>query len=417
MVSGSCVVGADYDQDGDIDLFVGGRLSPLAYPMPGESLLLENSQGRFTDVSQHRAPGLKQVGMVTDALWTDYDGDGDADLMVVGEFMPIMLFENHNGKLVNISDSTVLGKASGWWHSIHGGDFDSDGDTDYILGNLGLNNPYRATLQTPVTVNAADYDQNGYLDPVLGYFIGDVAYPAHSRDALINQVPAMKKHFPDYASYAQTTLTSLIQKFGHTPAITLSANHFATSYVENLGNGQFKITPLPIEAQLAPVRGIIIEDLNNDSHLDLLLTGNDYGPEPGIGQYDAALGLVLLNNGNGQFNALTPQQSGLFLNGDMRGASRMKLGEKPAYLIAQNNGAVFGFQYMNAPYNQKWYLPPANAFKAIAVLKNGRQQVHEFYFGASYLSQQSRALSLPVGIQSLTVYGFRGDTIDFKTVF
>ena len=215
----SCVTAADFDQDGDLDLFVGGRVSPGEYPMPAKSYLLENlSNGDPTNLSYRdistTIQNWDQMTMVTSALWTDFDNDGWVDLIAVGEFMPIVLYRNENGKLVYVKDQNGLDGSEGWWNSIAGGDFDHDGDTDYILGNLGLNNKYFASSEEPLCIYANDFDKDGRIDPVMCYFSDGENYIAHSRDEIISQISAMRARFRTYQVYAETTFEKIVSTSG-----------------------------------------------------------------------------------------------------------------------------------------------------------------------------------------------------------
>jgi enediyne biosynthesis protein E4 len=254
--SGSCVIAADYDRDGDLDLFVGGRVVPGAYPMPGETYLLRNDSQtdscRFTDVTTEVAQDLKNAGMVCAALWSDYDNDGWVDLVVVGEFMPVRFFHNEKGKFIDETDKTDLGHTSGWWNSIVAGDFDGDGDTDYVVGNLGLNSHFHASDNEPLCIYASDYNKDGRLDPVMSYYVQGKKYVGHSRDNLIDQINAMRARFRTYTDYANATFEESFLPDELKDAYVVCSDRFESSYLENLGGGKFMIVSLPLEAQFAP---------------------------------------------------------------------------------------------------------------------------------------------------------------------
>ncbi|NEL79572.1 MAG: VCBS repeat-containing protein, partial [Xanthomonas perforans] len=205
--SGSCIVATDFDHDGDLDLFVGGRIKPQRYPEPARSCILRNDSDkgtvRFTDVTDQLAPGLSQAGLICAALWTDVDNDSWPDLLIAGEFMPVSVFKNQQGRRLAAASMPSLEKAVGFWNSLTAGDFDNDGDMDYVAGNLGLNNRFQASDSHPVSVYAADYDKNGTLDPILSFFNGDTEYPIHPRDVLTDQVPSLKKKMTSYATYGK----------------------------------------------------------------------------------------------------------------------------------------------------------------------------------------------------------------------
>ncbi len=406
LTSSSCVRGADFDGDGDLDLFVGGRLSPLQYPFPGTSYLLINDKGKFTDQTQTLAPGLKNIGMVTDALWTDIDNDFDADLLIVGEFMGIQVYKNEEGKLVNISSQIGLQNTSGWWKSIAGADFDNDGDIDYVAGNLGGNSRYKVSPEEPLTVYSADYDGNGHIDPILTYYLNGTEYPTHSRDDLIRQIPAMKKQYPDYLSYAQAEFSQLFTGSVEKRAFIKQAHLFETIYLENLGNMKFKVKKLPIEAQFAPVYGILIDDFNADGFLDLLLSGNDYGTEVTIGQYDASIGLLLTGDGKGGFQPSRAAENGLYIDGDVKGVASIMVGDQLVYLFALNNDRLVAYQSQNPAYS--FATIGDSILKANVVYKDRTVQVQEFYHGSSHLSQSSRRLKIPGETSEIFLFDYAG---------
>ncbi|WP_175455238.1 VCBS repeat-containing protein [Pricia antarctica] len=408
LSSGSCVRAADFDRDGDLDLFVGGRLVPLKYPLPPDSYLLQNENGRFTDVTSQLAPALRKIGMVTDALWTDFDNDGDTDLIAIGEFMDIQFFENDNGKLENVSGKTGLSYTSGWWNSINGGDFDKDGDIDYILGNLGLNTKYKASPKEPITAYGLDYDRNGVLDPILTSYVNGVEHPIHSRDDFIKQIPAMKKKFPDYASYAQAKLDDLLSPKEKSSAYQVKAFNFATSYLRNDGNGQFELINLPREAQLAPVYGILVQDFDSDGFLDIVLTGNDFGTEVGSGRYDAFKGCFLRGNGKGDFEPFSNSHTGLFVDGDNRGAVSLQIDGQFIALFGRNSGRLRLYSTVNPEKECTLFDVPTATLKVKIVNFNGTERWQECYYGSSYLSQSSRILKLYDGEKQIELYDFVG---------
>ncbi len=409
--SSSCVRAADVDQDGDLDLLVGGRMVPTKYPLPADSYLLINEAGTFTDQTEALAPGLRKLGMVTDALWTDFDGDGDADLIVVGEFMPIQFFLNTGGQLENVSSQTGLRYTSGWWNSINGGDFDRDGDLDYVLGNVGKNTSYPATPREPLTIYAADLDQNGFIDPIITYYNNDQEQPVSARDDLLRQVPALKKKFPSYEQYALTDIAGILSAADRSRAYTAKAFQLASCYLENEGNSRFTLTELPRVAQLAPVYGILVQDFDQDGHLDGLLSGNDFGTEVVSGRYDASVGTLLRGDGAGGFTALSSAESALRIDGDSRGSARLQMKDRVVYLFANHNGPLLAYAAPRAPaaQGQKAFLSvPSNTFKAKITDQDSSHRWQEFYYGSSYLSQQSRTLPLTGKEARIVLVDFKG---------
>ena len=342
--SGSCVRAADVDQDGDEDLFVGGRLVPTLYPLPGVSYLLRNEGGTFVDATAEISDSLQHVGMVTDALWTDFDRDGQTDLIVVGEFMPITFFRNSKGRLINITDEVLPVNTRGWWNCLTEGDFDQDGDPDYVVGNLGKNSRFRPTAQEPLTVYAGDFDQNGSIDPILTYYLKGKERPVASRDDLVGQINAARRTFPTYASYAQATMPEVLPEGERENAYVAKMTWPESSYLENTG-GTFRIRPLPIEAQFGPVMGLTNGDVTNDGFPDILLVGNSYASDVVTGRYDALVGLVLVGDGQGRFSPLAHQNSGLFADGDCQDIARVSWAHGGTlYVVSKHNDRLMTFE-------------------------------------------------------------------------
>jgi hypothetical protein len=430
--SGSCVVAADYDKDGDLDLFVGGRVVPGNYPLAPRSYLLNNDQGKFTDVTDEICKGLKKVGMVTSALWTDFDNDLQVDLVVVGEWMPISFFRNVKGKLIswnadegkispqkNFSDENkslnpslthFLTASSGWWNSITAGDFDNDGDIDYVLGNLGLNSKFKASLQEPVSMYAKDFDSNSSLDPVLSYYIQGKNYPAHPRDDMIDQIIPMRGRFPRYANYASATLDQVFTSEELQGAYVLKAYQLQSCYAENLGNGKFRLNPLPIEAQFAPVFGMLPGDFNGDGNLDLLLSGNSYASEILTGWYDAFIGLYLEGDGKGKFRPVQVNQSGFMVDKDAKALVQVYTYKKQPLIIVSNNAdSLRVFSTLEKPDQEKQIIPvQTDETYADLLLQNGKKQRQEFYYGSGYLSQSSRQLAVSKQVKQVVIFDNKG---------
>ncbi|MEM0997002.1 MAG: CRTAC1 family protein [Bacteroidota bacterium] len=316
-VSGSCVKAADFDGDGDLDLFVGGRQVPGRYAFPGRSALLRNDGGRFTDVTASLAPDLLAPGMVTDALWTDCDADGRPDLLVTGEWMPVMVFRNSGGKLEDVTTTAGLADNTGWWNALAEVDLDGDGDLDYIAGNLGLNYKYKASAEAPFQVYNHDFDGNGSLDIVLGYYNGATCFPVRGRQCSSEQMPMIKEKYPTYSDFGQASLKDIYgeQLDG---ALRREATNFATCIVRNQGDGTFALEALPPRAQFAPVQGIVARDFTGDGRPDLLLAGNWFVAEVETGRADAGIGLLLEQQADGQFTPILPEQSGFFAREDVR---------------------------------------------------------------------------------------------------
>ena len=349
LESGSIVKPYDYDKDGDLDLFVGGRLIPKNYPAPANSYILENqsnSEGiTFVDVTQKVAPKLTKLGLVTDALWTDHDDDGMIDLIVIGEWMPITIFTNKKGKFVDETKTYELNESNGWWFSINEGDMDNDGDTDYLVGNLGLNFKYKANDEETFDIYFDDFDGNNTNDIVLSYFNGGKQYPLRGRECSSQQMPAIKQKFKDYASFADATLADVYSEDYLKNALHYSVKSFSSIYLENTDQG-FKIHELPNEAQLSNINDFIIEDYNKDGNLDFVIAGNLYSAEVETPRNDAAIGLYLKGNGNGNFEAVPSRKSGLYIPGDVKDLAQITIGDE-AYFIATKNSDYLQFIKVN----------------------------------------------------------------------
>ncbi len=344
-VSGSIVKAADYDKDGDLDLFVGGRQKPGRYPEPTNSFLLQNNskdgQIKFSNVTTKVANALHNIGMVTDAVWLDIDQDNWMDLLVVGEWMSPVVLRNNNGIFEDITLNSGLAEQTGWWFSLATGDFDGDGDEDILAGNLGLNYKYKATPKEPFKVYQKDFDKNGTLDIALGYYDLGNLYPLRGRQCSSNQMPGIKKKFENYHAFAQATLTDVYGKENLEEALHYEIKNFASSYFENKGDGTFEVKQMSLRTQTSSINAINVGDFNKDSNLDIIISGNWYVSEVETPRNDASYGMFLAGDGKGNFKEVSAIKSGLYVKGDVRNAKIINMSEKKkALVVAKNNDFV-----------------------------------------------------------------------------
>lgn len=414
LVSGSCVKAADFDRDGDLDLFVGGLVMPEAYPKPVSSYLLLNESDedgvRFVDVTSQWCPELVDIGLVKDALWSDFDNDGKMDLILAGEWLPIAFFRNKGESFNNITPSSGIDDKIGWWNSLSGADFDSDGDIDYMAGNLGLNTIYHASAKQPVVGYGADFDNSGTYDVVIALYEHDSmgvmhSYPVHAWGDLVRQIPFMKDRFPKYSDYASVTIDELFTKKELEKAIKLNATWFSSSYIENMGNGKFRMSALPQAAQLAPINGILTTDIDVDGNMDAVLVGNDFGNDVFWGRLDALNGLWLKGDGRGGFIPVSYRESGFFVPADAKSIVQLTGTEGQRLILAgQNRDSLKVF---SLPVMKKILLNDDDAWCLIDY-GNGRVRKEEFYYGSSFLSQSERVLILSQDAKAIKMFSFTG---------
>jgi len=341
--SGSRVYAEDFDKDGDLDLFVGGRLVPGNYPAPANSYLLENQSekgvAKFVNVTPQKAPGLENLGLVTSASWTDFDNDGWKDLVIVGEWMPLKIFKNNKGDFIDITKQMGLNDTTGWWFSIKDRDFDNDGDIDFIAGNLGLNYKYHARKDASFDIYYYDFDGNNTKDIVLSYFNDGEKFPVRGRECSSQQMPGIKNKFEDYNSFANADLEDIYTTDYLENALHYQVKSFGSVYIENTKDG-FKIHQLPAEAQISSINQILVEDFTNDGNLDFLIAGNLYASEVETPRADAGIGLLLKGDGKGKFQAVEARQSGFFVPGDVKDMEFLNTPNGRYIISAKNNDYI-----------------------------------------------------------------------------
>ncbi len=341
--SGGRVAVADYDQDGDSDLLVTGRQVPGRYGVHASSILLRNDSAggeiKLVDVSAELAPELKELGMATDVRWGDFNGDGNYDFVAVGEWMaPRLFLGSSGGSFAEFTDEAGLSSASGWWFSIEAADLDADGDLDFVAGNLGNNYKYRATADAPFVLYSEDLDGSGTWDIVLGYEQGGITYPLRGRQCSSQQIPDIKKMFPNYDTFAQATLFDVYGGMGIENSLQREAHTFSTTVFRNQGNGTFVAEPLGELAQVSSTNRILIEDFDTDGRLDLVLAGNLYGSEVETPRNDASVGLLVRGRPESGWQIMDADASGLYLPGDVKDAQLIRIGDTTGILAARNTG-------------------------------------------------------------------------------
>lgn len=343
----SCVRAADYDQDGDIDLFVGGRLKPGAYPEIPRNYLLENRDGQLVDNTPNT---LQRIGMVTDAQWVHSSDSAYPNLMIVGEWMSPTRFKNQQGRLV-FSNEPIVEETRGWWTHLRVSDFDQDGDQDILLGNWGWNSKLKASSKEPLRLYAADFDENGTIDPLLSCFIQGQEYIMHERDLLIAQIPAMKRRFPQYDKYAQAGLLQTLSKKDIGRASILECQTLSSTLLINQAEAEFELMELPEAFQLSPIMGSLSLDLNQDGLADLITAGNFHATETTqIGRYDASYGQVAFQTANGEWQSNTALAFGMNLDGDVRGLDSLQLANGQVIILAPRyNGPLAVYRLSPRP--------------------------------------------------------------------
>ncbi|MCA8950688.1 MAG: VCBS repeat-containing protein, partial [Planctomycetes bacterium] len=383
----------DFDHDGDLDLFVAGRLVPGSFPDAPPSRLYRNDGGRFTDASAELAPALATAGMVTSALFTDVDGDGWSDLLLAAQWQPIRLLKNTDGRFTDVSDAAGLLPHSGWWNSLCAFDVDDDGDLDYVAGNRGLNTKYKASAEHPAKLFFADFDQSGTRDLVEAKYGGDTLLPVRGRSCSSGAMPFLKQKFPTYEKFAKSTLAEIYSPEQLESCDSLSATTLASCLLRNDGSGRFTLEPLPRRAQLAPIFGMVaLGDL-------LVCAENSYAPEPETGRHDGGTGLVL-RAVNGRLEVVPVREHGICFFGDRKALAARRGGEGAVELVFScNDGPLVAYSTAGRALDGTFAPGTRLSFE----LPGGKRRAAEVSAGAGYLSQ-SAAIVVP---SAATAVGIR----------
>ena len=343
--STSCVRAADFDKDGVMELFVGIRLKPFSYGVPVNGYLLENDgKGNFTNVTSQIAPELQDVGMIRDMLWADVDVDGDKDMILAGDWIPLKVFINEKGTFKEKKDAFGSDKTQGWWNCLTAGDFDGDGDVDFIAGNHGLNSRFKATPEKPVSMYVNDFDLNGTIEQILCVYDEDKSYPLALKHDLTRQIPGLLKKYPKYEMYKDQQITDIFTPEQLKNSIRLDAYLLETSLFINDGTGHFSRKPLPIEVQISPVYAAEVDDYNGDGNPDILLGGNQFSVKPEVGRYDASYGSFLIGDGKGGFSYISAKSSGFRLDGEVRDIMEVTTSTGEIIVVACSNDSLQVFK-------------------------------------------------------------------------
>ncbi len=351
QTSASCVVSADYDGDGDLDLFVSGRLNPGSYPLPARSYLLRNDQGKFTDVTREVNPALEYPGLVASAIWTDINLDGRPDLVLAGEWMPIRIFKNTGDTFEEITKELGLNESNGWWNCIKAADLNGDGYPEIIAGNTGRNSYFKPTIKEPVKIFAKDFDNNGSIDPLVTYYnpVEEKRFLVHNRLTVIDQIPVIKKKFETFTQYAITPFEDIFNESDLNGVYVGNAFILASCILINKEGKSFDLIELPEISQISTINDVLVEDINNDGFKDIILVGNNYAQETLFGMYDASVGTILLGDGKMNWTSLSPSQTEFIASKDAKMIRILKTKSGRKIVISNNNDALDVFNISRQP--------------------------------------------------------------------
>jgi enediyne biosynthesis protein E4 len=406
--SGSCVLSADYDGDGDPDLYVGGRILPREFPYAPDGYLLRNDSRdgniHFTDVTDSFAPELRRPGMVSTGLFTDFNNDGLPDLVLAGEWMPVNFYENTGSSFRLLTGENGLEFSNGMWNSIIAADFDKDGDMDYIVGNLGLNSWLKASPAEPLSMFADDFDRNGHVDPLVFHYVHGKIVPFHPRSLLIAQLNYLEQHFPTYRDFAAAGLESILDEDQIQKAVNLNIYELRSCYIENLGENRFLLKPLPVITQSAPVFGLLADDFDGDGNFDVLLGGNSKASNLTLGWYDASIGYMLKGRGDGSFTVLDGTETHFYVDRDVKSMVQLNYGNsQPLILVANNDDSLAVFRKKKVSVRAV-KLPSGCAYGYYIYRDNSRQKV-EFYLGQGYLSARGDYIFPGSEVTGVEIFG------------
>jgi hypothetical protein len=400
-VNAGAVAAADFNRDGRLDLFVGGRVRTGSYPLAPRSALLLNHNGRFEDVTDTLAPGLREVGMVTSALWTDVDGDGWPDLLLALEWGQVRCFHNEQGNRFEdwTEQAGFASAGTGWWTSIAAADFNGDGRLDYVVGNVGLNTQYRADPAHPALLLCGDFDGRGSSELIESYYEGDRLYPWRPRQDLGAAIPAILKRFPKNDSYAAATLSEILGDDAVATAQRFTASELRSGVFLSQTDGTYRFEPLPRLAQIAPIQGLVAGDFDGDGKADIYAVQNSYAPIPAVGRFDGGLSQLLRGDGHGHFAAVPPVESGLVVQGDAKALVVLDLDEDgwPDFLLSRNGGAMSAFRNRGLAGRHSLRVrlrgaagnPTVIGARIAVELEDGSSQTCEVYAGSGYYSQST----------------------------
>jgi hypothetical protein len=405
--SGSVAVAADFDRDGDLDLFVGGRFIPGQYPLTPHSALLRNQSATFSDVTDAQAPGLRPTGLVTSAVWSDADGDGWLDLLVTCEWGPVKLYHNEQGRLVERTREAGLADGLGWWNGIAAGDLDNDADVDYVVTNFGLNTRYQPTPEQPCRLYYGAFDGGSQPQIIEATVTRAGVLPRRGKSALERVIPSLAARFPTHDSFGSALLPDILGAPALEAAYRLEVNTLESGVLRNGGNGQFTFIPLPRLAQVAPSFGVALPDIDGDGKLDLCLAQNFHGPQRETGRMDGGVGLLLSGKADGTFEPVWPNRSGLVVPGDAKSLAAVDLNNDRwlDLVVAVNQGPLLAFEnhvpktnrLLTVALQGKPGNPTAVGSRVIVERNDGTKQVAEVYAGGGYLSQAPSTLTFGLG--------------------